>query len=147
MGLSIPRVVRRVPDPVDFHRYVSGDPTVSVTGTELPLIGGGWSVDVPSLDRVARAVSVATRTPMDRLGADRVSRRVLLRAMRTLCDANLVQIGRYAGLAATTVGRTPTGYSDEVTLVERILGDVRFPALTSIDLRRTPGWERYSRCR
>jgi hypothetical protein len=59
VGLAVPRVVPVHRDPVDFHRRVSTDPTVSVAGTPLP----EGTVGTDDLFGLRDAVSAVTRTP------------------------------------------------------------------------------------
>lgn len=53
------------------------------------------------------------------------------------------QIAREIGVHRATVHRTRASPERAVTLVARVVGDPRFPALLDHDLRRSPTWWRY----
>lgn len=138
VGLAVPCVRTRHPDPEGFHAYVSADPTVHPSGTALPL---GYDRADPA--QVTAAVSALTRSPADLLYRRGPARRLLLQALRTLCDGTPASLAALAGVSPATWFRTPTHRDPTVALVARVAGDPRFPGLAEGDLRRLPEWRRY----
>lgn len=139
---------RREPD--RFHRYVSGDPTVAPEGTALPAVRhepATWWAVVDTVCGVARRGVEAVREP----GAVRTL------ALQTAWAHGLRDVGVLAGLAGcerTTVFRAcrhrpdrARSLADPLQACVRAVGDPRFHALPSVDLRATAAWARYRRLR
>lgn len=102
LGLAVDPVVQRHPDPRRFHAYVSADPTVDVSGSDLP-VAPSHLVDLPS---ALRAVSLCTRTPADAvLGRRGAARTLFLGCAQTLTPSSRSDIARFARLDRSTVSR------------------------------------------
>ncbi len=145
VGLSVPGCVAVEHDPSGFHAYVSGDPSVRVDGTSLPFSIGGVRGATP--EQVLGAVSALSRQPVARLflrGGDRV---LLLRCLSELTDLGTGEIARWVGVAPSTVWRSLAMGDDRVAVVERVLGDPRFPALYDGRLDFDWSWRRYRESR
>jgi hypothetical protein len=145
VGLGDPR--RKVRDPEGFHGYVSADPTVSVTGTDLPVLHGGRA----SLASVEVAVGAVLRLQPDELRESAVARRLLLRAawVREQCDvptlADWVGVHRASVYRATSDLPDPSRRHVEpwLTAVLRAIDDPRFKPLVAaprLDATRWSGW-------
>lgn len=141
VGLAVGAARPAAPDPVAYHRYVSGDPHVAVSGTELPEVTPWVGASEAALVRVEAAVSALTRTPAPGLRRRGPARTLLIRAARTLTTASAPEIAAFVGVTARTVHKTARHYDHAVALVDRVLGDPRFRGLGPEDLRR--GWRRY----
>jgi hypothetical protein len=139
VGLAAFPVVPVRRDATDFHTYVSSDPAVRVTGTELPLV----SVPVPSASQVLHATSALARTPMPALLQRGQARSLYLRAARTLSPDSHRVIGDAVGVAREAVQVQPAKEDARVRAVARAVGDSRFPPLWDLDLRLQPSWARY----
>jgi len=121
VGLVRSPVRRREADTLRFHAYVSGDPSACVQGTDLPIA----SAAAPGAGAVLGAVSVVCRTPLPVLRRRGPSRTFAIRALRTLTDATVDEIGELTGAGRATVLRTRPGLDADVRRVERWAGDVR----------------------
>lgn len=142
-------VVRGVVEPVRarerYHRWVSGDPTVAVEGTELPLPrpgAFGWQDVVDAVGNVARAPSLDFRER----STERACTIQVAWALRVASRAELAELARVSVATACRLAATaPSRYSGEgaVGACLRAVGDPRFGALHLGDLRRSPGWARY----
>lgn len=121
VGLVQSSVVRRATDPVRFHRWVSGDPHVAVSGTDLPF---GNEAE-PAHGEVLDAVSVVTRTPLVQIRRHARARRLAIRSLRVLTSASRVEIAKLTFTSRNTVGRVSSHVNDDVRLVERWVGDAR----------------------
>lgn len=140
VGLAWPAVRRVERDPVWFHAYVSGDPTVSVEGTELPC-GSGRLV---SPEEAIDATSAVMRIPRSTLVNERGRSRSLCMAVcRATTSASLRAIGAELGVSATAVRKAGEPPARLRKIVERVLGDVRFEALDGVDLRQRRRWGYY----
>lgn len=135
-GLTVRRVgpARRAEG---FHRYVSGDPTVDVMGTELPREEGGGS-----LWEVLRAVSAVTRTPVAELRGQR-TRGLAVRAAEEIAGATRMEVAAVLRCHRATLYRLDPVSAEELALVRRVVGDPRFRAVDDRDLRGTWAWRRY----
>lgn len=140
VGLAPFPVIPAHRDPVGFHAYVSGDPTVRVEGTELPAM----SLAVPDVASVLHAVSAVTRTPLLGLRDRGAARSLAIRAARTLTPAVHGEIARVVGVSRWTVVHSPVGEDARVRAVARAAGDPRFAPLWDDDLRTHPTWRWYS---
>ncbi len=140
-GLAWPRARKVVADPDDFHGYVSRDRSVDPTGTDLP--NHGLYIAAPSYAQVEAAVSAVTRTPVAWLRGKPVHRRRLIRCLRCLTDLGVRRIAAALGVSPGLVGGVPAQWDELVRIVDRVLGDERFPALGGHDLRLTVMWDRY----
>ncbi len=141
VGLAWPRVRRVVGDPVGFHGYVSRDRSVDPGGTALPV--HGLYLASPSYEQVEAAVSAVTRTPLVQLRTAPLHRRRLIRCLRCHTDMSVRAIARRLGVSPGLVGGIPGQWDELARVVERVLGDERFPGLAPGDLRFTPMWDRY----
>ncbi len=142
VGLALPAVRRPVPDPEQFHAWVSGDPTVDARGTPLPGAPGApartWS-----LPQIAAAVSALTRTPDSALRTRGPVRSLLLCAAARLAVAPDAVVAELAGVDRSTARRAAARRDRRVAVVERVIGDERFALLHDGDLRRDPAWRAY----
>jgi hypothetical protein len=140
-GLSWPRARKAVGDPVDFHGYVSRDRSVDPAGTDFPCCNP--TIAAPGFDLVVAAVSAVTRTPAHLLLSQSGHRRRLIRCLRCLTDLGVRVIARRLGVAPSTVSAVPAQWDELAIIVDRVLGDERFPRLAPGDLRLTVAWDRY----
>lgn len=139
VGLAWPRARPPVADAAAFHAAVSSDRTVAPAGTDLP----ARNLADPSYEDVVQAVSAVTRVPLRSLGVDRRTRPLLARCLRCLTDLSARAIARRLGCAPSTVARVEPRRDPVVLVVERVIGDPRFPGLASGDLRRAEAGRRY----
>ncbi len=149
VGFALPAVREREHEPERFHRWVSGDPTVAVEGTELP--GGVWGT--VRWELVRDAVAGVFRVPAEALARRGPARTVAVRVawMSELHDAEALAAA--TGLDRTSIYRVCAGAPPrslvhrhpDLHACVRAVGDARFMALPTGDLRATPGWERYRR--
>jgi len=124
---------------VGFHEYVSCDPSVAVSGTELP--GGALRTKDP-MD-VLVAVSSVLRLPMDRLGRDPLARSVVWEACGVLCPTTMVELASRLGIGERTLRRRRHVPAELLALVQRVLGDPRFGPVDGHSLLGVKGWGRY----
>jgi len=147
VGLALPPWRRRVPDPLAFHRYVSGDPTVHVRGTELP----GLTLALPGGERGFRAVQAAVsellRVPWSEVTRRGPARRLVVSATVELGALSISEVARLAGVTPRAVRQASVGSDPRVAQVAQVVGDARFPGLVVQDLRWQSGWRRYMRRR
>ncbi len=120
VGLTVPRVGPRRPAG-RFHAYVSGDPTVALQGTELPVAGG-----IPSPDDVLDAVSAITRTPRRSVGRYPTSRVLAVGVLAVLAPLPQRSAAQLLDVSRTTLRATPAMPRDAVQIVARVAGDPRF---------------------
>ncbi len=123
-GLTTDPVVPRRRDASAFHRYVSSDPHVCVTGTDLP---GSWR-GLADPEQVLHAVSALTRTTLDGLQRRSPGRSLFLVAGRELCDVPARVLASWVGVSRATVYQA-TAPLPHLRLVHRVLGDHRFGPL------------------
>lgn len=144
VGLGDPALAVR--DPEAFHAYVSGDPSVSVTGTPLPELQLGASL--PALEAAVGAV--LRRTPAEVRGSSE-GRTLALRAaaMSDYRDAKMLAawMGVDVSLVYRRIARLPPRRSLEreplLAAVLRVAGDPRFGPLVlppRADPTRKEGW-------
>jgi hypothetical protein len=131
VGLAAFPVRRAAPDRYEYQRYISSDPSVRVTGTELP--NAPWRD--PSPDEVRAAVSAVTRTPLSLLRRRGPARTLLVRSLRALTSASAREIAVLTGTSVRNVERAPTVRDRGVEIVATVIGDPRFPALSDEDLQ------------
>lgn len=130
VGLAVSPARAPVADPLALHQYISADPTVRVTGTELPQ-PPLWRDGGPDVDTVRAAVSALTRRTLDELERRGPARSLLLRAAVHLCPAPDRSLRASLGCARSTLhDARRRGAGPDVRRVERVLGDRRFFALT-----------------
>lgn len=140
VGLALPAVREVHRDPRRFHEWVSADPSVNPEGTLLPELSALPATD-PSLEAIRAAVSALTRTTLTELSRRGPARTLLLCAAREFSEAPPRVIAQFAGVDVSTVRRAAAGGG--LRLVERVLGDPRFPLLHDGDLRRLAAWHPY----
>jgi hypothetical protein len=139
VGLAAFPVRRTVPDPVDYHRYVSSDPSVRVTGTLLPSTPHGD----PTPRQVLYAVSAVTRTPLSQLTVRGPERTLLVRSLRALTTAKIGDISDLCQITTRQVHRVESKSDRRVQVVSTVIGDPRFGPLFDEDLSlRWRGWNR-----
>jgi hypothetical protein len=143
LGLAIPPARRRVPQPARFHAYVSGDPSVRPEGTPLPPPVLAGEPHPARFRDVVAAVSALTRTPVDKLSEDKDARDLVVNAARLLAGAKLDDLVELTGAPRRSLQRIPIVRSEQVKIVEQVIGDPRFAVLEAGDLRQLPNWERY----
>jgi len=137
VGLTVNRVGPRRPADA-FHAYVSGDPTVALQGTPLPVGGGPRSID-----EVLAGVSAVTRVPLHRLGRDPMARAVAKASLHRLAPLPERALAQLLGISRTTLRASPDVPTDIVRLVDRVAGDPRFPGLDASWLPNGLSWARY----
>jgi hypothetical protein len=125
VGLAVPPCRPAMSDSAGFHAYVSGDPTVAVAGSELPIPALS-----PSLDDLRNAVSAATRTPTSTLLARRgPARSLFLTAARAVTNRKVAEIADYAGVSARAVRTIPRQRTRATDRIARMAGDPRIRGL------------------
>lgn len=126
IGMAVPPVRPPARDPLAFHRYVSGDPTVIPTGTDLPMP----SADEPLLDHLVDAISTAMRIPAGAVLCTRgPARTAFIAAARALTSSSTAQIGRFAGVSPRSVQRISADTSPTSRIVGLLASDPRVPGL------------------
>lgn len=146
LGLALPPARRTVPDPVRFHAWVSGDPSVGTAGSPIPQRAPAGGVPRSAAEIIA-AVSALTRTPRSALRARGPARRLLLGALAELTEATDVGAAAIVGVHRTTAGRAALGPDRRLVLIERVAGDDRFAVLRDGDLLAEPSWAGYRHLR
>ncbi len=141
VGLALPPRVPVHPRPHDLQRYVSGDPTVALEGTLLPV--ANQLLGAEHTEELADAVTELLRVPRSALHRRGAPRTLWLQALRQLTDLPAPAIATRAGVTTRTVFRAPRFPSPDVRLVARVARDPRFPGLHDGDLRFMPSWHRY----
>jgi hypothetical protein len=137
--LAFPPIVSPVQDPRRFHRHVSTDRHVSLTGTELP--SGLPEASDPA--QVLAAVSAVTRTPLSALRVRGPARTLYFQAARALCpDVSAARIGAEVDADPNTVLQAATRRGPGVDVVARVLGDPRFALLHDRRLSWPGRWYR-----
>jgi REP element-mobilizing transposase RayT len=125
-GLAIPAVVSPVQDARRFHRSVSTDKHVSLSGTDLPT--GKLEAQDPA--EVLAAVSALTRTPLAALRLRGRARTLYFQAARALCPrVSAARIAAEVGADPNTVLHAATRRGADVAVVAGVLGDPRFALL------------------
>lgn len=138
----------RHPDPDRFHGYVSGDPSVSVTGTMLPRVQAG--------EHDLRAVSAAVSAVFRIAGPELTYGPARAMAIRTAAafghtDSSL--LADWSGCTVRQVQRLIRGagnrwklFDDDVlSACVRSVGDDRMAELEPGDLTRSRLWQAYRR--
>jgi hypothetical protein len=143
VGLDPWPVRVRVPDPAEYHRYVSSDPKVNVAGTQLP----GLIQRPPTLEEIADAVASLARQTLDVIRRRGPARRLFVRAARCLTVASCAEIAEFAGLERLAVQRIAATRDDQVEIVARVAGDPRFRPWPAASLWDQPTWARYAEIR
>ncbi|MES2643897.1 MAG: hypothetical protein V4850_30695 [Myxococcota bacterium] len=134
-------------NPVKFHAWVSGDPTVSTAGTALP--AGSWGevewaeiVDaVGGVCRVAPEALLQRGTP--RTLAVRTAWAHGLRDLAVLTEAVGMDAGSVRRTCATVPGRGGSFSDPALEACVRAVGDHRFVALRGGDLLARNPWAWY----
>jgi hypothetical protein len=132
-----------VPDPAEYHRYVSSDPKVAVGGTELPRLLSR----APTLEEVADAVASLARDTLDAIRRRGPTRGLFIRAARALTTATCGEIADFAGVARQAVQRIPARRDSRVEIVARVVGDPRFRPWPAGNLWDQPAWARFGEIR
>jgi hypothetical protein len=130
VGLAVPAVRKRVQDPAGFHRWVCEHP--SVLGGDLPFGRGTGTIP-----EVLAALSEVTRTPMDAFLHRGRARATFLASARVLADAPAVAIADFAGVSRQAVYDARPVDQALLSVVERVIGDARFPGLAEGDPRHS----------
>lgn len=143
LGLTVSPRVRVSRDPEGFHAYVSSDPTVSVTGTPLPMFQDLVAPGGEGLDQLRAAVSAVNRVSWLQVGERTPARRSWVRAARCLSPESTLVIAEHVGLTTRAVRYVDDHWAPDVAVLGRVAGDPRFPGLEDGDLRQTSGWRRY----
>lgn len=133
LGLAGTAIRERDRDPVAFHAYVSGDPSVHVQGSEYP--GGRLCTDRPDLDALAAAVSEWARAPLSSLRQRGRARRTFIGAARALTSWPHAEIAAWARVHKAQISRTPPLSQKAAAAIARMIGDPRFPGLVHRDPR------------
>jgi len=140
VGLAVPVVRKPAPNPGQFHRYVSGDPSVSVASTPMPT-----ALATPDPAAVVAAVSALARMPV--ACWDTSARDLAAAVLRDTLKLSNRAVARVVPVSRATVSRVLRADPSEVARVLQVAGDPRFPALVDTDLRRLPAWQHYLRVR
>ncbi len=140
VGYTLDPVRPRVSDPVALHKYTSGDPSVAVGGTDLP-VRRALTPDERILEAV---VSELLRIPLDELRTDARARGLLVQLARDWAGWGAAKVADFAGVHRGTVWRAEQVAVDVERRAAAIAGDRRFPGLCPGELRRLPTWARYS---
>jgi hypothetical protein len=138
LGLAWPAARLPVADAEAFHRWVSADPTVSVSGTSLPRPPAPERLGSVSLAQILAAVSAVTRTPEPELTSRGPARTLVIRSCRLLTRMSQDRIAQAMGVGRGTVHRAGGRPDVAVKLVARVLDDPRFALLTDTDLPWLP---------
>jgi len=141
VGLAVPGVVPPERDPVGHHAYVSGDPSVRVEGTELP--GGLSGLRAATVAQVRDAVSALSRTPVEDLRQRGPARTLLIQSLVACTKLPARTIAREVGVSHPAVLATEPIATGTLARVECVLGDPRFPALSTRDLSLERTFRRY----
>ena len=133
LGLAWPAIVRPVPRPEDFHRWISSDPDVRVDGSALPAQALRTDVRAVSPKALRDAVSALTRLTLPKLTQRGPARALLARCLLLWTELPTSRIADIVGVHASTVRllrsqSSPTPGEQERRVLQ-ILGDPRFPAL------------------
>jgi hypothetical protein len=128
VGLAVEPVRAAAADPHALHHFVSGDPSVRVEGTELP-VERLWRSAGPRVEEVRAAVSARTRTTLDGLERPGPARTLLIRSAVSLCAGSDRELGAALGCGRTTLHRARRARDRRVRLVAQVAGDPRFFSL------------------
>lgn len=116
-GLAVPAIVPPVQDARRFHRQVSTDTHVSLTGTPLPT----GMVETSDPAQVLAAVSALTRTPLSGLRIRGPARTLYFEAARALCPGlSAARIGAEVDAHANTVLQAGRRRGPGVDIVARV---------------------------
>lgn len=124
-----------------FHDYVSADPSVGTSGTDLP--GGALRASDP-MD-VAVAVSCVLRVPVAALGRSPLARSLVWEACAELCPTTTAVLAPLLGVGERTLRRRQPVERKLLGLVQQLLGDPRFGPIDDHGLLGQAGWGRYRR--
>lgn len=139
VGLSYPAAIERRANAGQFHRYVSSDPTVSLTGTELPtLIHQDFS-----LEQVADAVAGVCRVSRTGIADDLSVQRLAVQAAWFRGFKSLADVSAAFGCSRASVWRWTKDLRPGLACISDpalracvlTAGDPRFHALPIGDLR------------
>ncbi|MFT5583128.1 MAG: hypothetical protein ACI9VR_000706 [Cognaticolwellia sp.] len=123
LGLLAQPVRKVHGNPRSLHRYTSSDPSVSLTGTELPMRSDG------DLFAIEAAVSAYLRVPLSNLRKRGPGRRLTIQTAKVCLEMGAVELAKELGVNAATVRRAPTQRDEAVRAIERLIGDPRFPGI------------------
>jgi len=124
VGWTLQPVIERELRPLAFHAYVSGDPSVSVEGTELPYAHG----PAPSPALVMSTLASLARVPESAMMRRGRWRTLYLGVARTVCDATFREIRDVACVGKNA--KVPTPPAAVVTLVRGAVNDPRMQSVT-----------------
>lgn len=110
-------------NPSALHRYTSSDPSVSLTGTQLPFGEEG------DLFAIQAAVSAYLRTPLVKLTQRGPARRLLIQTAKVSLALGDRELGERLHLDRSTIRRIEAKRDPHVRAVERLVGDPRFPGI------------------
>ena len=140
-GLAVRPVRPPVSDPVSFHRHVSADPAVAVTGTDFPFPPGGH-VDLQTL---ACAVAAVARQPVHALfEAGTCTRGLFLGAAIGLAQEPKRVVARFAGVRRATVVRARPLAPPVLDCIARVAAIPGLAAMVSEDVPRLYRGTRYA---
>lgn len=143
VGLALPALWLKTPDPPGFHAWISGDPSTDPGGTPMPVAGDVLTGTWGDLLTVQAAVSTITRQTLDELHRRGPGRTLLIRATTRLTQAPTRLIADFTGFTPRAVRKVDAAWAPELTRVARVLGDPRFTVLDAADLRRQSRCSRY----
>lgn len=129
VGLAIRPVAPRRHDIHDFHRYVSSDPSVAVSGSDLPAA----NPDAVELHDVLAAVGALARRTVEELSVRSTERTLALRAARALTDASAPEIARAFNVVPRTVFMVDPIEPNLAAMIRKVAGDHRFPSIPAED--------------
>jgi hypothetical protein len=125
VGLTLRPIAEPRRNAHDFHRYVSGDPSVNVAGTLLP----AGALGTPDVGDIIAAVSALTRRTVEQLSRSSTERTLLIRAARTISTAPSADLAERLGVSRRTIYRAEGLEPHAERMIRRVIGDPRFPAL------------------
>ena len=134
--LTLDPLVRPVRDPESYHDFVVSDPVFARFDTRgLPAAGPREAGAVEPRE-VIDAVASLLRVPPGVLRARGRPRRVVIAALRELCELSSREISDLVGISRSRVVRTPPLPPGQLEIVRRVLGDPRFRPWTDSHLVR-----------
>jgi hypothetical protein len=127
-----------------FHGYVSGDPSVRVEGTPMPVAAPATDYPTVSLHAVLVAAAMALRVPITDVRRTRSpARRLFLLLARRQGWRDVRQLARVAGMSRRAVldqlARTEPGDPAALDAAALCLGDARLGGLTILGVGRSGG--------
>jgi len=109
-----------------FHAYVSGDPSVAVAGTRLPVPARAQAVTTEPLERIAKAAVVATRATFADLERKGATRRLFVLLARHQGWRDTALVARMCNASPRTIRRLAHADAPKLLAVGAMcLGDER----------------------